>query len=76
MSCLPSPHQSLLRDDSPAIALDALVLEAIDQMAQIPGTEGLAVLDQGAVVGVFTPEDVVRLVAERRSLDGLLLRIS
>jgi len=74
MSCLPSPLQSLLRDDPPAIALDALVLEAIDQMAQIPGTEGLAVLDQGEVVGVFTPEDVVRLIAERRSLDGLLLR--
>ena len=74
MSCLSLALESILDDNPPVISLDAPVLDAIAQMSQTSCREGVVVLDQGQVVGVFTPQDVVTLIAQGRSWNGLLLR--
>ena len=74
MSCLSLTLQSILDDNPPIMSLDAPVRDAIVSLSEIPSGEGVAVLEQEQVVGVFTAQDVVMLVAEGRSLDGLCLR--
>lgn len=75
MSCLAPCVQSLLVGDPLLLSPDVTVLDAVKQMAaQTPSSESLVVLEDGQVVGVFTAQDVVTLIAQHGSLDRLLLQ--